>query len=134
MIPIAPTAQCSRAPPVNMLYKPRTELPVPACLSKKSARAPPLRPGTLTTAAKRQTARTSRVKRIRDFSSGILKQFRKVSAMAAIMGSKSEIRNPNDEIQNVNRGWQAESELKVWRFRLFSLARATYAVRLSLER
>src|SRR5438094_554095 len=96
MMPIAPTAQCSRAPPVNILYMPSTEFPVPACFSKKSASTPPFKPGTRTTAAKRQTARTSRVKRIRDFSSGILKQFRKVSAMAAIMGQnpKSEIRPP----------------------------------------
>src|SRR5207249_8160234 len=77
-----PTAQCSSAPPVNKLYMPNREEPLAACRSKKSARALPFKPGMRTTASSRQMARTIRVNKIRDLSSGILKQLLKVLAMA----------------------------------------------------
>src|SRR6266700_3282363 len=90
MMPKAPTAQCSSAPPVKRLYMPSTEAPVAACDSKNCARALPLRPGMRTTASSRQIASTTNVKRIRDLSSGILKQLLKVLAMAAIILSSVE--------------------------------------------
>src|SRR5215217_7217627 len=49
--------------------------------SNQSFRAVPSNPGTDTQATTRQTARSKRVNRIRDFNSGILKQFANVSAM-----------------------------------------------------
>ena len=66
----------------------------PAWFRKKSAKAAPLRPGTRTTASRRQMARTIRVNKIRDFSSGILKQLLNVLAMAASMAF-IKIRSPN---------------------------------------
>src|SRR3954454_21265188 len=86
-MPKAPTAQRSSAPPVNMLYMPR-RLPAPcllAFLAMYSASAPPSKPGIGIMAATRQMPSTIRVKRIRDFNSGILKQFAKVLAMAESM-------------------------------------------------
>src|SRR5260221_13687 len=84
MIPSAPTAQRSRAPPVNMLYIPRRPPPprLAAC-SKNFDNATPSRPGIGIMAVSRQMPRTIRVKRMRDFSSGILKQLANVLTMAA---------------------------------------------------
>src|SRR5207249_3216948 len=90
MIPRAPTAQCSSAPPVNMLYMPSTEAPLAACALKNSANVLPSRPGMRITASNRQIASTISVNKIRDFSSGILKQLLKVLAMAASMGDQEK--------------------------------------------
>src|SRR5690606_37945243 len=57
----------------------------PAFWSNHSRRAAPSNPGTGTQAITLQIPNTSRVKMMRDFSSGILKQFANVLAMAAIM-------------------------------------------------
>src|SRR5437879_13697414 len=97
MMPRAPTAQCSSAPPVKRLYMPSTEAPLAAWVRKNSANTAPSSPGMRTTASSRQMARTIRVNKIRDLSSGILKQLLKVLAMAESMAnqnSKSEGRNP----------------------------------------
>src|SRR6185369_12531468 len=85
MMPSAPTAQCSSAPPVNKLYIPSTDAPAAAWSWTYCANTPPSRPGMRTTAASRQIASTIMVNRIRDFSSGILKQLLKVLAIAANM-------------------------------------------------
>src|SRR5438445_1458132 len=50
-----------------------------------------------TNAARRQMASTMSVNRIRDFSSGILKQLLKVLAIAASMLMSYKIRNPKSE-------------------------------------
>src|SRR5438477_5223600 len=87
MIPKAPTAHFSNAPPVNMLYmssKPPPSLLRAACL-KKSARAAPSSPGTGNIAMMRQIPKRRRVKRMRDLSYGILKQLAKVFMMVLIM-------------------------------------------------
>src|SRR6188508_1786268 len=82
MMPRAPTAHFCSAPPVNKLYIPSTPPPVVARFaSNHSLSAVPSRLGTVTHATTRQTASSKRVKRIRDLSSGILKQFANVSAM-----------------------------------------------------
>src|SRR6186997_2278318 len=86
MMPRAPTAQCSRAPPVNRLYIPNTPPLPPADLSKNAVSATPSRPGIRTNAINRQTARMATVNKIRDFNSGILKQLVNVLAMEANMG------------------------------------------------
>jgi len=96
MMPKVPTAQCSRAPPVNVLYRPRTEDPACWCDSKNFASAAPFKPGIRTTASSRQIASTINVNRIRDFSSGILKQLLKVVAMAEnILIQKSAVKVSN---------------------------------------
>ena len=90
MMPSAPTAQCSSAPPVNMLYMPSNAAAAlrRALLGNK----PPARrhpdPGMRIIAARRQIASTTSVNRIRDFSSGILKQLLKVLVMEASMVSE----------------------------------------------
>src|SRR5713101_4398146 len=88
MIPKAPTAQRSSAPPVNMLHMVRTP-PAPeslaACFSKYSDSAAPFKPGIGIIAVTRQMPSTRSVNRILDLSSGILKQFANVLAMAAII-------------------------------------------------
>src|SRR6266704_1449078 len=88
MIPKAPTAQRSSAPPVNMLHRVSTP-PAPASLaawfSKYSDHAAPFKPGIGIIAVTRQMPSTISVKMIRDLSSGILKQLTNVLAMAAIM-------------------------------------------------
>ena len=78
MMPKAPTAQCSKPPPVNMLYMPRKPPPLfcPALDSKNLASASPSSPGTGT-----REVSTTMVKMIRDFSSGILKQLLSVLMM-----------------------------------------------------
>src|SRR5688572_12561942 len=83
MMPSAPMAQRSRAPPVNMLYMPSKPplSPWAAKSSKYFDSNAPSRPGTGSTEITRQIPRTSRVKMIRDFSSGILKQFANVLMM-----------------------------------------------------
>src|SRR3974377_912727 len=100
MNPKTPTAQCSRAPPVKRLYIPSIEDPAAAfaLLSKKADKVRPSRPGMRTTASSRQIASTIKVKRIRDLSSGILKQLLKVLTIAASMVVlSSEIRRPRPE-------------------------------------
>src|SRR6266850_6321571 len=94
IMPSAPRAQCSNAPPVNKLYIPSMELPAPACCAKKSASAFPFNPGIRTTASSRQMARTIRVKMIRDLSSGILKQLLKVLAREASIGQSISVPQP----------------------------------------
>src|SRR5215213_7114462 len=89
MMPSAPTAQCSKAPPVKRLYIPKTPPPAPlwACFSKNFVSATPSKPGTRTNAISRQIVSNNTVNQIRDLNSGILKQFLNVLVMAAIMGS-----------------------------------------------
>src|SRR5882672_7705183 len=87
MMPSAPTAQRSSAPPVNMLYMPSNPPPSFEAFSAKNfVNAAPSSPGIGIMAATRQIPSTIRVKTIRDFSSGILKQLAKVLTMFAIMG------------------------------------------------
>src|SRR5205085_12391479 len=83
-------AHCLSAPPVTMLYMPKTELAIaPRWLSNQARSAVPSNPGTGTHAITRQMPRTRSVKIIRDFSSGILKQFANVLMIARNMGLKS---------------------------------------------
>src|SRR5881628_3323958 len=81
-MPSAPTAHFFSAPPVNRLYIPITP-PADAfwLWSNHSFSAAPSKPGTGTHATSRHTASSMSVNKIRDLSSGILKQFAKVSAM-----------------------------------------------------
>src|SRR5712692_8332603 len=88
MMPKAPTAQRSSAPPVNMLHMvstPPAHGSLAAYFSKDSDNAAPFKPGIGIIAVTRQMPSTSSVNRILDLSSGILKQFLNVLAMAAIM-------------------------------------------------
>src|SRR5438552_9450945 len=85
MMPKAPMAQFSSAPPVKRLYMPSTEAPLAAWDLKNAANTAPSSPGMRITASIRHIARTIKVNKIRDFSSGILKQLLKVLAMAASM-------------------------------------------------
>jgi hypothetical protein len=103
MIPKEPMAQRSNAPPVNKLYIPRTEAPWEACALKNSARTFPFKPGMRMIASSRQMPSNMKVKRIRDLSSGILKQLLNVLAMAASMLGMAEGENPKAEIQSNTR-------------------------------
>ena len=74
-MPREPMAQRFNAPPVKRLYIWSSPPPESAevCF-KKSANAPPLRPGVGIMATTRHTTKINNVKRILDFNSGILKQ------------------------------------------------------------
>src|SRR5664279_1936276 len=85
MMPNAPIAQFSSAPPLNMLYSPSNEPAPPLLLSKNAGSDVASSPGTCTTAVSLQMARTKAVNKIRDFNSGILKQLLNVWAMAPSM-------------------------------------------------
>ena len=78
MIPKEPTAQRSSAPPVNMLYIPSRPSADCALFLKNSANACPSKPGMGIIDTTRHSARTTKVKIIRSFNSGILKQLAKV--------------------------------------------------------
>ena len=82
MIPSAPTAHFSKPPPVNMLYIPSKPLPrfaAPDRSRPSSARRPSRECGTRPIS--RQIPNTISVNKIRDFSSGILKQLLNVLRM-----------------------------------------------------
>src|SRR5208282_4282303 len=87
MMPSAPTAQCSSAPPVNRLYMPSRPPPAELLL-KNSVKTAPARPGIRTNAINRQTARMATVNKIRDFNSGILKPLAKGLVMERNMRQK----------------------------------------------
>src|SRR5579859_7762900 len=105
-------AQRSSAPPVKRLYIPRTEAPCEAWVLKNSARTFPFKPGMRIIASNRQIANNMKVNRIRDFSSGILKQLLKVLAMAASMAKIDG--NPKPEgrrrLLSLNRGTNQASQ------------------------
>src|ERR1700678_2339447 len=73
----AEIAHRSEAPPANVLYKPSMP-PVPCDLVKLDARTFPSMPGSRTYPSTWATASNPNVNKIRDFSSGILKQLTKV--------------------------------------------------------
>src|SRR5271170_7080133 len=76
MMPIAPIAQRSSAPPANILTMPIA----PPCewVLKKFRNAVLSKPGTVMNEISRTTTRIPTVNRMRDFSSGILKLLTKV--------------------------------------------------------
>src|SRR5580700_3024545 len=84
MMPSVPMAQRSKPPPVNILYIPTNPPAAPpalALLERNSFKAAPFRPGVGMREATRQMPSTIMVKRMRDFSSGILKQLLNVLKM-----------------------------------------------------
>src|SRR5664280_2556578 len=81
MMPSDPMAQCSNAPPAKVLYRPSIPPPLCALWLKKLVSASPFKPGIRIQVIKRQIASTPSVNKIRDFSSGILKQLVNVLAM-----------------------------------------------------
>src|SRR5208282_2825577 len=80
MMPSDPMAQCSNAPPANVLYMPSNP-PPPWARLKYSVNAVPFKPGMRIYAINRHTANKPNVNKIRDFSSGILKQLANVLKM-----------------------------------------------------
>src|ERR1700722_8134381 len=83
----APMAQFSVAPPLNILIIPSGELVWAWICSKNVFNAAPSSPGTRTHASNRQIAGIIMVNKIRDLSSGILKQLLKVWKIDASMNS-----------------------------------------------
>src|ERR1039458_6838633 len=81
MMPSAPTAQLPSAPPANVLYITSNPAPDWEFSLKNFASAWPSIPGMTMKAVSRQTASSMIVNKIRDFSSGILKQLPRVLAM-----------------------------------------------------
>src|SRR5882757_774709 len=78
----APIAQFCNAPPENELSKPMAPPPeLREASSTALFNVAPSNPGRWMYAVKRQIARTTTVKIIRDFNSGILKQLLKVLTM-----------------------------------------------------
>ena len=73
-------AQCSNAPPANVLYMPSNP-PLPWARWKYSVNAVPFKPGMRIYAISRHTANKPSVNKMRDFSSGILKQLANVLKM-----------------------------------------------------